>query len=87
MAVSIAKYHHAYWDGSGYPEVSGGKIPLEARIVALANDFDNLVAETVVSGTGTVEECVEQINGKGGILYDPDVVSVFNKIWRQMRTN
>lgn len=87
MAVSIAKYHHAYWDGSGYPETAGGKIPLEARIVALANDFDNLVAETVVSGTGTVEECVEQINGKGGILYDPDVVSVFNKIWRQMRTN
>ena len=87
MAVSIAKYHHAYWDGSGYPVTAGDQIPLEARIVALANDFDNLVIEAAESGAGTVEECVEQINGKGGILYDPDVVSVFNKIWRQMRTN
>ena len=87
MAVSIAKYHHAYWDGSGYPETAGEKIPLEARIVALANDFDNLAAEAVASGTRTVEECVEEMDRKGGILYDPDVVSVFNKIWRQMRTN
>lgn len=87
MAVNIAKYHHAYWDGSGYPTLAGDKIPLEARIVALANDFDNLVTQTLENGAGTVEECVEQIDGKGGILYDPDVVNVFNKIWRQMRTN
>lgn len=87
MAVNIAKYHHAYWDGSGYPALAGDKIPLEARIVALANDFDNLVTEAMENGTRTVEECVEQIDGKGGILYDPDVVNVFNKIWRQMRTN
>lgn len=87
MAVNIAKYHHSYWDGSGYPAAAGNQIPLEARIVALANDFDNLVTETLASGTGTVEECVAQISGKGGSLYDPDVVSVFNKIWRQMRTN
>lgn len=87
MAVNIAKYHHAYWDGSGYPDLAGDEIPLEARIVALANDFDNLVSETLETGVGSVEECVEQIDGKGGILYDPDVVNVFNKIWRQMRTN
>lgn len=85
MAVSIAKFHHAHWDGSGYPAQAGEKIPLEARIVALANDFDNLVAGA--SGTGSVEECVERIGEKKGILYDPDVVSVFDKIWRQMRTN
>lgn len=87
MAVNIAKYHHAYWDGSGYPALAGDRIPLEARIVALANDFDNLVTEALENGTRTVEECVEQIDEKGGILYDPDVVNVFNKIWRQMRTN
>lgn len=85
MACRIAKYCGANWDGTGYPAVKGKKIPLEARITAVANDFDNLVVKREGKTAYSIEEGVRMINEESGRLYDPDVVEVFNKIWRQMR--
>lgn len=87
MAQQIASCHHAHWNGTGFPALSGTQIPLEARIAAVANDFD----EMTLSGEGrkalTIEEGVEYINKNSGVLYDPDVVQVFNKLFGRMRTN
>lgn len=85
MAITIATGHHAHWDGSGYPAWKGKEIPLEVRIATLANDFDHLVAGRDDGVRHSVEESIEIINEKEGIWYDPDMVKVFNKIWRQMR--
>lgn len=87
MAILIARYHHAHWDGSGYPEgLSGTDIPLEARITAVANDFDAWLVH-LHGGTGhTVEECIRMINDRSGTVYDPHIVEVFNKIHKQLRT-
>lgn len=84
MAVKIARYYRANWDGTGYPGLKGEEIPLEARITALANDFDNLVAERRDKQEDSMEEIIQIINDGSGSLYDPDIVKVFNKIWRQM---
>lgn len=84
MAIRIAGYYRANWDGTGYPEVKGMEIPLEARIVALANDFDNLGVAREGKPACSAEESVEIISKKSGTLYEPDIVNVFNKIWRRL---
>lgn len=81
MALRIVQYHHAKWDGSGYPAVGGKEIPLEARITALANDFDKLMDEDGFS----VEEAIKEVNGRSGSFYEPELVEVLNKIWRQLK--
>jgi len=43
---NIVRYHHEHWDGRGYPEqLVGDDIPLEARIVAIADVFDALTSD------------------------------------------
>ncbi len=87
MAILIARYHHANWDGSGYPENVGGKdIPLAARITSVVNDFDTLIWKQTSKADSPVEESVRIINERSGKLYDPDIVTVFNKILKQLRT-
>ncbi|MCM1539138.1 MAG: response regulator [bacterium] len=86
MAILIARYHHANWDGSGYPEgLSGTDIPLEARITAVANDFDAFLGHRHGGVGHTAEESIKMINEKSGVVYDPHIVEVFNKIHKQLR--
>jgi len=87
MTRRIAQCHHAHWDGSGYPSVRGKQIPLEARIAAVANDFDEMTTPGRGGAALSPEEGQKRINEKSGIYYDPDVVEVFNKLWSRMRTN
>jgi putative two-component system response regulator len=48
IAENVAHYHHERWDGSGYPEgLAGAQIPLEARIMAIADVYDALVSKRV----------------------------------------
>ncbi len=87
MTRCIARYHHAHWDGSGYPQVQGRQIPLEARIAAVANDFDEMTAPKREGTALTPEEGQKRIKEMSGIYYDPDVVEVFDKLHSRMRTN
>lgn len=86
MAVVIARYHHAHWDGSGVPRGTGGEdIPLEARITAIVNDFDALHSTQDDGESRSVDECLEIINGRSGSVYDARIVEIFDKVVRQMR--
>lgn len=85
MASNIARFHHANWDGTGYPEVAGTAIPLEARITAVANNFDVIVGKRVYKEAVPVQTAVEQICADSGRVYDPEIVQVFGKIYKQMR--
>ena len=87
MTRQIARCHHARWDGSGYPALSGRQIPLEARIVAVANDFDEMTAPRYGEGACSPEEGQRRISERSGTYYDPDVIQVFGKLWNRMRTN
>lgn len=88
MAVLICRYHHAKWDGSGYPEnLAGEDIPLEARITAVANDFDALLRARYKSEPLSLEESVGIINERSGKAYDARIIEVFNKVVKQMRTD
>lgn len=78
LAREIALTHHERWDGSGYPrKLKGEEIPVEARIVALADVFDALCTERAYKPPWPFERVVEHITGESGKHFDPGVVEAF----------
>jgi response regulator RpfG family c-di-GMP phosphodiesterase len=76
MAVIIAKHHHEKWDGSGYPAgLSKGRIPLEARIVALADVYDALTTERRYKPAFSREKALETVREEAGRHFDPQIVA------------
>ncbi len=77
-AEIISHYHHEKWDGTGYPEgLKGEEIPLEARIVALADFYDALIHERPYKKAWTSSEAIEEIIKQNGQHFDPKVVEAF----------
>ncbi|MFC3533766.1 HD domain-containing phosphohydrolase [Vogesella facilis] len=78
MARRVAEYHHEKWDGSGYPHgLAGEAIPLEARIVAIADVFDALTSVRPYKPAWPVEEAVAYIREQAGKHFDPALVALF----------
>ncbi len=76
MAASIALSHHEKWDGTGYPmELAGEDIPIEARIVTVADVFDALVSRRRYKPAFSLDQSLEIIRSGAGKDYDPAVVS------------
>lgn len=77
LVESAVLYHHERWDGLGYPEgLKGEEIPLSARIVALADNYDALVSERSYRKALTHEETVEIIK-KEKDKFDPRILHIF----------
>ena len=77
-AIKIAGGHHEKWDGTGYPRgLAGEAIPLEARIMSLADVYDALVSKRVYKKAWSHEEAVQEIISKRGIEFDPLIVDAF----------
>lgn len=75
MARNIAASHHERWDGTGYPDgLRGPSIPLEARIVSVADVYDALTSERVYKPRIPHEEAVRIIASGRGTQFDPLVV-------------
>ncbi|MBV1959213.1 MAG: response regulator [Pseudomonadales bacterium] len=78
MGMQIAYCHHEKWDGSGYPEGLWGKrIPLSARILALADVYDALTSQRVYKPAFSHEKAVGIIGEGRGSHFDPAVVDTF----------
>lgn len=84
MAVSIAGYRHANWDGSGYPAVKGSSIPLAARIVSIVDDFDKALLGKP-DQESALDDAVNEVINRSGMFYDPGIVKVFAKITKQIK--
>lgn len=75
LAHSVALYHHEKWDGSGYPfGLKGEAIPIEARIVAVADVFDALLNKRPYKEAWPVEQAVAEIETNRGKHFDPAIV-------------
>ena len=71
IAENVAHYHHERWDGTGYPEgLAGEQIPLEARIMAVADVYDTLVSKRVYKEGLSFEEADRIIMGDMGKHFD-----------------
>ena len=80
-AKEIIYSHHEKWDGSGYPEkLSGDKIPLPARIMAVADVYDALVTKRVYKEAFSHEKAVNIIRADSGRHFDPVIVEAFLKL-------
>ena len=78
MARTIALTHHERWDGKGYPQGIGGEdIPIEGRIVALADVFDALISERPYKQAWPMDKAVELIQQESGRHFDPALVEAF----------
>lgn len=77
----MAKYHHERVDGNGYPErLAGANIPILARILAVADVYDGLVAERSYKKAKTHEEAYNIITQGAGVQFDPQVVAAFQRV-------
>ncbi len=77
LAVSVALNHHERWDGSGYPAgLVGVDIPLEARIVALADVVDALLSKRPYKEPWSVDRTLEYIAAEAARQFDPELVPV-----------
>jgi two-component system response regulator RpfG len=78
MGAIIALGHHEKFDGSGYPYgKKGDEIPLEARIVAVADVYDALVSERPYKNAWSVQAALEYMESQSGIHFDPDCFNAF----------
>ncbi len=79
LAKVVSLTHHEKWDGSGYPRgLKGQNIPIEGRIVALADVFDALTSVRPYKDAWPLDKTMAFIDEQTGKHFDPEVVTVFN---------
>jgi HD-GYP domain-containing protein (c-di-GMP phosphodiesterase class II) len=80
-AERVARSHHERWDGTGYPDgLAADAIPLEGRLVHVADVFDVLVHERPYKESWTVEAAADEIRQGAGTQFDPEVVRAFEAL-------
>ena len=85
-AYNMARYHHERWDGKGYPDkIMTTNIPIEARILAIVNEYD--IFRTTNDGAEplTHNEAINRIRLWSGTHYDPELVDAFLNVEAQIR--
>jgi putative two-component system response regulator len=83
LAREIARYHHARWDGEGYPERVGGKlIPLPARICSVADAYDAMVCGLAGQRRKSMDEALAELRLEAGRQFDPELVGRFDSMVR-----
>lgn len=83
--AEIAEYvlaHHERWDGGGYPRgLAGEAIPLQARIIAIADAYDAMTSDRTYRRAMTREAALREIVRCGGTQFDPRLTEVFTRAW------
>jgi putative nucleotidyltransferase with HDIG domain len=80
-SMSVVRYHHERWDGSGYPlGLKEKDIPLQARIFAVVDVFDALTSRRSYRKKSSPDEAIQYLQEQSGILFDPAIVDVLAKL-------
>lgn len=86
QAQLIALTHHEKWDGTGYPKgLKGEEIPLEGRIVAIADVFDALTSERPYKKIWSDNTAINYIKEMSGKQFDPELVEIFVSIFPKIQ--
>jgi len=88
IAQQVARHHHEWWDGSGYPDkLRGTDIPLHARIVAIADVFDALTHGRPFAAPWSVDRALEELVKLRGRHFDPHITDLFVSLVGELRRN
>ncbi|GEM_PF-1475205 len=78
--LGIVRWHHETWDGTGYPDrLPGHKIPLEARIVCIADAYEAMTADRPYRKAMSAEIAFERLEKAAGSQFDPNLVPLFRQ--------
>jgi diguanylate cyclase (GGDEF)-like protein/putative nucleotidyltransferase with HDIG domain len=84
--TNIILHHHEWYDGSGYPDgLKGNDIPLEARIISIAEAFVTMTSERSYTAIKTLEEAKKELRRYAGLQFDPALVKHFISIFEQSK--
>lgn len=79
--LSVIRYHHERWDGSGYPRgLRGKEIPTQARIFAVADVFDALTSKRSYRTKASAEDAIQYMQEQAGVLFDPEIVDLLTQL-------
>jgi putative nucleotidyltransferase with HDIG domain len=82
--VPLIRHHHERFDGKGYPDgLSGREIPLEARIICLADAVQAMESDRPYRNALSREAVISEINKHAGTQFDPQIVKAFLKVYHQ----
>ncbi len=77
----IVLHHHEWFDGSGYPEgLSGKDIPLESRVIAVADAYDSMTSDKSYKVAMPHSEAIQELLRGAGTQFDPAVVAAFQRL-------
>jgi HD-GYP domain-containing protein (c-di-GMP phosphodiesterase class II) len=86
-ALPYVLFHHERWDGSGYPtKIRGDAIPVEARVLAVADAFDAMTSPRPYRAPLTTERALEEVGRCAGTQFDPVVAELFLEIWAEQQS-
>jgi HD-GYP domain-containing protein (c-di-GMP phosphodiesterase class II) len=81
-ALPYVLFHHEWWDGSGYPAgMRGRSIPLEARLLAIADAFDAMTSPRPYRHALTYDRALQEIVTCAGTQFDPSLAGLFVELW------
>jgi putative nucleotidyltransferase with HDIG domain len=79
--IPLIRHHQERWNGTGYPgALSGDEIPILARMFAIVDAFDALTSKRPYRQRISTEESVEYLREQSGILFDPKIVTLFERL-------
>lgn len=85
IQIGAGAGHHERWDGSGYPKgLKGADIPIEARVVAVADVFDALTTKRPYKKAMPIADARRYLEDKKGIEFDPGCVDAFLARWDEV---
>jgi HD-GYP domain-containing protein (c-di-GMP phosphodiesterase class II) len=87
-SVDTIRHHHERWDGTGYPDgLEGERIPLGARIIAVADAFDAMTSDRVYRAALPVDVAFAELAKGRGTQFDPQIVDLFEAAYQDRTAN